>query len=103
VGRLFHGKSTCIWNRRPERSWLACGKDRGLNDWISEAERGRLMTPTQIGKARIIQRLGNMVLHENSASVWTIPIGVLSVSHSPFRVAEGLLQIHLLQKDDLFG
>ncbi len=43
-------------------------QDRDLNVWIREAERRRLITNAQSKKARIIQRLGNIVLHEKSAS-----------------------------------
>jgi len=43
-------------------------QQRDLKDWISDAERSRLMTKAQSTKARIIQRLGNMVLHDRSAS-----------------------------------
>jgi len=43
-------------------------QNRDLSDWISEAQRRRLITTAQLKKARIIQDLGNMVLHEKSAS-----------------------------------
>lgn len=43
-------------------------QNRDLSDWISEAQRRRLITNAQLKKARIIQGLGNMVLHEKSAS-----------------------------------
>jgi len=43
-------------------------QNRDLNDWISEAERRHLITDAQSRTARRIQGLGNMVLHQKSAS-----------------------------------
>jgi len=41
---------------------------RDLRDWIGEAERNRLMTVDQVSRARVIQDLGNAILHERSGT-----------------------------------
>lgn len=47
---------------------LLGGQTRDLGVWLNEGERLRLLTRTQLTRARKIQRLGNEILHERNAT-----------------------------------